>query len=185
MYNFVEATMGSGIKINKSNLPKGEKMKKLFLTLVVTGILAVCFTGCNKVSSTADNSEDTSSIDETVVEDMEDVEEAEDDSIVEDVEDVGDAGIQVTTVAVCSLCEVEKECGTYGVDGKDYIVCDSCYTEFATGMQLFDPHANHECSLCEVEKICSIYAVKGEGYIVCDDCYNEFATAFDLEKGEE
>ena len=40
------------------------------------------------------------------------------------------------TLQICSGCEIEKECGTYTVDGEDYIVCDDCYDEFATGMGL-------------------------------------------------
>ena len=137
-------------------------MKKLLVTLVVMGLFTGCLTGCNQTTSTAGNNGDLPAS--------------------EDV--VGDAGIEMVT-QTCTLCEVEKQCGTYGVDGKDYVICDSCYPEFATGMQLFDPLVDNECSLCEEEKKCSIYAVKGEGYIVCDDCYNEFAEAFDLEKHEE
>ena len=40
------------------------------------------------------------------------------------------------TLQICGGCETEKECSTYTVDGKDYIVCDDCYDEFATGMGL-------------------------------------------------
>ena len=42
----------------------------------------------------------------------------------------------VETKEICSGCEQEKVCGTYTVDGVDYIVCDDCYEEFATGMGL-------------------------------------------------
>ena len=85
---------------------------------------------------------------------------------------------------ICSLCEVEKECDTYEVDGQKYVVCDDCYTEFATAFDLEgaaeDVPLTQTCSLCEVEKECGTYEVDGQEYIVCDDCYNEFATAFDL-----
>lgn len=80
-----------------------------------------------------------------------------------------------TVEEVCDGCQKQKECSTYTVDGKEYIVCDDCYEEFATGMAI-----ERECSLCEVSKACSTYEVDGEKYIVCDDCYNEFATAFGL-----
>ena len=47
-----------------------------------------------------------------------------------------------TITAECSLCEVEKECGVYTVDGQEYIVCDGCYNEFAHGMGLADVQEN-------------------------------------------
>ena len=43
---------------------------------------------------------------------------------------------EVVTLQICGGCEQEKECGTYTVDGVDYIVCDDCYDEFAHGMGL-------------------------------------------------
>lgn len=39
-------------------------------------------------------------------------------------------------ILTCSGCEIEKVCGKYEVNGQTYIVCDSCYNEFATGMGL-------------------------------------------------
>ena len=43
---------------------------------------------------------------------------------------------ETVTLQVCSGCDEEKECGTYTVDGVDYIVCDDCYESFAYGMGL-------------------------------------------------
>lgn len=47
---------------------------------------------------------------------------------------------ETTNLQQCSLCEVVKECGTYTVDGLDYIVCDDCYNEFQHGMGLIDDY---------------------------------------------
>lgn len=93
--------------------------------------------------------------------------------------------IEFTTV--CSGCEQEKDCKTYTVNGKSYLVCDDCYPEFAEGMGLIEDHeeSHHTtaatvCTGCEQEKACKTYTVNGESYLVCDDCYDEFATGMGL-----
>lgn len=129
--------------------------KKLFAMLLVSCLLGCSFMGCS--TKKAEETTDTEATSET-----EETTEAEE-----------------ATLQVCSGCEDEKECQTYTVDDTDYIVCDDCYPEFATGMGL-DATVNAICSLCEVDKICKTYTVDGQDYIVCDDCYNEFATAFGL-----
>lgn len=43
---------------------------------------------------------------------------------------------QSAPIPVCSLCEMEKDCDTYTVDGLEYIVCPDCYNEFATAFGL-------------------------------------------------
>lgn len=81
-------------------------------------------------------------------------------------------------LAVCSLCEEYKECGSYTVDGTTYVVCDNDYNEFAYAFGLNGQ--KEVCSLCEVEKECGEYTVDGVTYLVCDNDYNEFAHAFGL-----
>ena len=82
-------------------------------------------------------------------------------------------------IPVCSLCEMEKECDTYEVDGQKYVVCPDCYNEFATAFGLNEDTAGPTCSLCEVQKVCGEYTADGQTYIVCPDCAEEFATAFE------
>jgi len=82
-------------------------------------------------------------------------------------------------IPVCSLCEQEKECDTYEVDGMKYIVCPDCYNEFATAFGLNAEAAEPICSLCEVQKVCGEYTADGQIYVVCPDCAEEFASAFE------
>lgn len=97
------------------------------------------------------------------------------------------------SIDVCSLCEMEKDCDTYTVDGQEYIVCPDCYNEFAHAFGLIDdgetasaPAAQeetsffHVCGGCEEEKQCRSYDIDGTEYIVCDDCYEEFATGMGI-----
>lgn len=79
---------------------------------------------------------------------------------------------------LCSGCETEKRCGTYVVDGVDYVVCDDCYEEFATGMGI--EVELKVCGGCEQEKECSTVTIDGVQYVVCDDCYDEFATGMGI-----
>lgn len=85
----------------------------------------------------------------------------------------------------CSGCQQQKVCDVYYIDDDRYIVCDDCYVEFATAMDLlsdgeFLGNTTCECTGCEVEKDCGIYWVDGQEYYVCDDCYEEFATGMGL-----
>ena len=85
----------------------------------------------------------------------------------------------------CSDCEEKKVCEVYYIDDDRYIICDDCYEEFATAMDLLSDgeylgNYTCECTGCEVEKDCGIYWVGGQEYYVCDDCYEEFATDMGL-----
>ena len=146
--------------------------KKLIVAVVAASMMALCLTGCQK----------------------------EDQAPVSSAQSEGSAGAEQTAgdnkLQVCSGCQEEKECQTYTVDGQDYIVCDDCYDEFATGMGLNDTDngvdtgsnsgagqstaALQTCSGCQEKKECQTYTVDGQDYIVCDDCYDEFATGMGL-----
>ena len=123
-----------------------------FAVFLMMGILAGCGKGENVAASSSTVSQETVETDAT-------------------------SESEAVSAKACSLCEVEKECGSYEVDGQTYVVCDDCYNEFATAFGI-----PRECSLCEVEKLCYGYIVEDETYIVCDDCYLEFATAFELKQ---
>ena len=87
----------------------------------------------------------------------------------------GNAGL---TLATCSLCEVEKDCGYYEADGAYYYVCDDCFNEFAHAFGLYG--VDEVCSLCGTNSDTECYEVDGQSYYVCYSCYDEFATAFGL-----
>lgn len=53
-------------------------------------------------------------------------------------------GKEAESKEVCSLCEVEKECEVYSVDGEEYVVCDDCYNEFAYAFGLIEDEAAEE-----------------------------------------
>ena len=97
-------------------------------------------------------------------------------------EDKPAAKPETSKLPTCSLCEVEKECNTYSVEGKEYIVCSDCYNEFANAFGLDTKEEARyimlECSLCEISQLCGVYGVEGEEYVVCPDCATEFMTAF-------
>lgn len=85
----------------------------------------------------------------------------------------------------CGGCEEKKLCEIYYIDDDRYFVCEDCYVEFATAMDLLVDgehlgNVTYECGGCEVEKECGIYWVGGQEYYVCDDCYEEFATGMGL-----
>ena len=81
-------------------------------------------------------------------------------------------------IPVCSLCEMEKKCGSYTINGHDYMVCDDCYEEFLYAFNL-NEGSIARCSLCEVKKVCGEYIAAGGLYIVCPDCAEEFISAFE------
>lgn len=85
--------------------------KKLLTTILVLGLFTFGLAGCQKNPTTDDTTANTTT-DSTTSDDV------------------------TTSIQTCGGCEVEKECGTYTVDGTDYYVCDDCYEEFATGMGL-------------------------------------------------
>lgn len=95
------------------------------------------------------------------------------------VDYTGTAGLTLTT---CSLCEVEKKCGSYEADGVYYDVCDDCFNEFAHAFGLYG--VDEICSLCESNSDTECYEVDGQSYYVCYGCYDEFATAFGLYEEE-
>ena len=81
-------------------------------------------------------------------------------------------------IFTCSLCEIEKICGTYTAEGEEYIVCHDCANEFITA---FAETADKQiCSGCQEEKICATYVVDGQEYIVCPDDFEEFAYGMKL-----
>ena len=136
--------------------------KKLLAICLVTGLAASMVTGCQKESEGQ-----TEQKQETQVQQTENNENASEDTVVER-----------TTTNTCSLCEVEKMCGTYTAEGQEYIVCPECANEF---VHAFSETADkQECSLCEEEKICGTYTVDGKEYVVCKEDYNEFAHGMNL-----
>ena len=91
--------------------------KKLLTTILVLSLVTLGLAGCQ----TEDTPTDTPA------------------SVQDESTDTGantDITTPETSLQICGGCEVEKECGTYTVDGTDYYVCDDCYEEFAYGMGL-------------------------------------------------
>lgn len=87
--------------------------KKLLTTILVLSLVTLGLAGCQKEDTPTDAPTD--------------VQEESNDT---------DTTTPETSLQTCGGCEVEKECGTYTVDGTDYYVCDDCYEEFAYGMGL-------------------------------------------------
>lgn len=87
--------------------------KKLLTTILVLSLVTLGLAGCQKEDTPTDAPTD----------------------VQEESTDT-DTTIPETSLQTCGGCEVEKECGTYTVDGTDYYVCDDCYEEFAYGMGL-------------------------------------------------
>lgn len=144
-------------------------MKKKLLPLIMTvALMAGILAGCGQEEVTTGDA-NVSSENEVVVE-------AESEQIQDSASENADVSTETESVVKgCSLCEKDVVCNTYEVDGVTYIVCDSCYEEFAHGMQI-----PSTCSLCERSVYCMNYEVDGATYVVCDDCYGEFATAFNI-----
>ena len=138
--------------------------KRVLMILLAVCLMIGIFMGCGQSEDVIKDAEEATDIVSVEVIENETTSESGDES-------------EAVTAQTCSLCEVEKECGSYEVDGQTYIVCDDCYNEFATAFEI-----PRECSLCEVEKVCYGYIVDDQTYIVCNDCYGEFATAFDLKQ---
>lgn len=94
-------------------------------------------------------------------------------SDVEDVSSSENVGIieYETPYKICSLCEQEKICGSYDVNGEIHVVCDDCYNEFATAFSI-----PRTCSLCGEEKPCAGYMMEETLHVVCNECYPTFAT---------
>ena len=158
-------------------LKRRSRMKKKILTsMILIGLFAFSLVGCKKEEPVPE-----APVEEAII--------PEEDA----------APVEEVVKQICSLCEQEKECNTYLIEGKEYVVCNDDFNEFAHGMGLVDdmealdeetelksddtPASELEssqipvCSLCEMEKECDTYEVDGQSYIVCPDCYNEFATA--------
>lgn len=93
--------------------------KKLLTTILVLSLVTLGLAGCQKEDTPTDAPTDV-----------------QEESTDTDTDTDTDTTIPETSLQTCGGCEVEKECGTYTVDGTDYYVCDDCYEEFAYGMGL-------------------------------------------------
>ena len=150
--------------------------KKVLPVIMAMCLLAGILVGCGQTEDTV-NDVNTSVEVEASVEDgnVETSEEnsdvatevEENEAVSENEQEVNDDAAQI-----CSRCQREVVCGTYEVDGEVFILCDSCFSEFA-----YEYDYTSICGLCENEKVCGHYEVDGSVYVVCDDCYASFAEA--------
>ena len=136
--------------------------KKLFTSLLITGLAISCMTGCQNNASTQDTQKQEQG-------QSQDTTETNDDSASTQTDNC---------MFTCSLCETEKICGIYTAEGKEYVVCKDCSNEFITAHE--EIADKQICTSCEQEKICGTYNVDGTDYVVCPDDFDEFAHAMSL-----
>lgn len=102
--------------------------KKILTSLLIASFVLIGITGCQKEDSIS-----IESVQEGPVQ-GESRKELQEEQIqpTEENEDVAETADK----QICSLCEEEKICGVYVVEGNEYVVCPDDYKEFAYGMGL-------------------------------------------------
>ena len=157
---------GKDIKQGEINMKK-----KVFPVIMSVFLLAGILAGCGQAEDTVNDVNTSSEVEVSM----------ESNNVVTDIEgnEAVSAGEQEVhtddATQICSRCQRDVVCGTYEVDGKVFILCDSCFSEFA-----YEYDYTSICGLCENEKVCGHYEVDGSVYVVCDDCYGEFAYAMQI-----
>ena len=106
--------------------------KKILISLLIASFVLFGMTGCQKEDSIPKEPVQKQQIQ------GESKEELQEEKIPSTEENEEAADIQESSTLTCSLCEEERICGVYVVEGKEYVVCPDDYEEFAHGMGLIE-----------------------------------------------